>query len=277
MKKRNHEIGARIGRSIARSAATVAAILCFFCEAALAQITVAGPMSFDLTTSHLQAVQMQSSLISTSRILQQQSEYHKSTLRPAQTQATAARSAAPTNIGYTTASASPVSLVVGHDPNVSNELRGEVLSNIEHAAGADAARKIDRMLGDIQGTFAHAVSPYGLRNSDFGDVMSAYLVVMWMAANEQTALPPVSQVQGVRAQMRNLYSTGAQPPADARQRQLVAEALMYETCLAIGTRESGNAQAIRNMADSAQRKLAKNGFDMRNLALTDAGLTPRSR
>jgi len=58
---------------------------------------------------------------------------------------------------------------------------------------------------------------------------------------------------------------------------LVAEALMYETCLAIGTRESGNAQAIRNMADSAQRKLAKNGFDMRNLALTDAGLTPRSR
>ena len=42
-------------------------------QPASAQITVAGPMSFDLTTSHLQAVQMQSSLISTSRIMQQQS------------------------------------------------------------------------------------------------------------------------------------------------------------------------------------------------------------
>lgn len=274
MKKRSHEVGARIGRSIARGVA--AAILSLVCETAFAQITVAGPMSFDLTTSHLQAVQMQSSLISTSRILQQQSEYHKSALRPSQPQAMAGRPAAPSNVGYV-AGASPVSLVVAHDLHVSSELRSQVLTNIEHAAGADAARKIDRTLGDIQGTFARAVSPYGLHNDDFADVMSAYLVVMWMAANEKTALPAVSQVQGVRAQMRNLYSAGAQPPADARQRQLVAETLMYETCLAIGTRESGNAQAIRNMADSAQRKLAKNGFDMRNLALTDAGLTSRSR
>jgi hypothetical protein len=117
-----------------------------------------------------------------------------------------------------------------------------------------------------------------LHSDDFADVMAAYLVVMWMSANERTALPPVSNVQAVRAQMRQLYATGsAQPPADSRHRQLVAEALMYETCLAIGTRESGNAQAIRNLADTSQRKLARSGFDMRHLALTDAGLIANSR
>ena len=84
-------------------------------------------------------------------------------------------------------------------------------------------------------------------------------------------------MQAVRGQMRRLYANGAQPPVDVRQRQLVAETLMYETCLAIGTRESANPQAIRNMADSAQRKMSRNGFDMRRLALTDAGLTPRPR
>lgn len=273
MRTRNLEFFARVHRALAQTA-PAAAILAFGSPAALAQVTVAGPMSFDLTTSHLQAVQMQSSLISTSRILQQQSEYHKSALRPSSPQAMAGRSAAPTGTGYAASAAAPVSLFVGHDPRVSSELRGEVLANIEHAAGADAARRIDRTLGDIQGTFARAVSPYGLHTDDFADVMSAYLVVMWMAANEKTALPAVSQVQGVRAQMRSLYASGAQAPADARHRQLVAETLMYETCLAIGTRESGNMQAIRNLADSTQRKLAANGFDMHRLALTDAGLIP---
>jgi hypothetical protein len=242
-------------------------------QSACAQITVAGPMNFDLTTSHLQAVQMQSSLISTSRIMQQQSEYHRSTLRPSQPSV----SAAPRNAGYGAPVASAASLAIGRDPKVSGELRNEVFSNIEHAAGADTARKVDQTLGDIQATFSRAVSPYGLHNDDFADVMAAYLVVMWMAANERTTLPNVAQVQAVRSQMQRLYSNGAQPPVEPRQRQLVAETLMYETCLAIGTRENGSAQAIRNMADSTQRKLSRNGFDMRALALTDAGLVQRAR
>lgn len=244
---------------------------------AAAQITVAGPMNFDLMSSHLQAVQMQSSIISTSRILQQQNDYHKSTLRPSRAlppRAGAGYATAPPPVA---ASSAPV-LLIGHDPGVSKEMRGEVYSNIANAAGADTARKIDQTLGDIQGTFARAVSPYGLHNDDFADVMAAYLVVMWMSANERTALPPVSNVQAVRAQMHQLYATGsAQPPADSHHRQLVAEALMYETCLAIGTRESGNPQAIRNLADTSQRKLARSGFDMRHLALTDAGLIANSR
>ena len=163
---------------------------------AVAQITVAGPMNFDLMSSHLQAVQMQSSIISTSRILQQQNDYHKSTLRPSRA--------------------------------------------LPPRAGA-----------------GYATAPPPVTSS---------------------APPPVSNVQAVRAQMHQLYATGsAQPPADSHHRQLVAEALMYETCLAIGTRESGNAQAIRNLADTSQRKLARSGFDMRHLALTDAGLIANSR
>jgi hypothetical protein len=257
-----------------RQGLAVATMICLApWQTASAQITVAGPMNFDLTTSHLQAVQMQSSLISTSRIMQQQNEYHRSALGSSWPLASAATRSG----GYAAPVAALPSLTIAHDPRVSGELRNEVFSNIERATSADTARKVDQTLGDIQTTFSRAVSPYGLHNDDFADVMAAYLVVMWMAANERTALPNVAQVQAVRAQMQRLYSNGAQPPIEIRQRQLVAETLMYETCLAIGTRENGSAQAIRNMADSTQRKLARNGFDMRSLALTDAGLVQRTR
>lgn len=164
---------------------------------------------------------------------------------------------------------SPADLSVGHSRDVSAEVRQTFLAGVVRNNGQAIADDFDRQIGDVQSTFARAVAGYGLRANDFSDVMTAYMLMMWMAANQHMALPRIAQVNGVRAQLRPRL---AGKIADARQRQHVAEMMMYQACILIAAREQaeqGRPQLLRAAASAIERS---QGDQLRRLALTDQGL-----
>lgn len=176
-------------------------------------------------------------------------------------------------------SAASPNLTVGSDSSVSAQARQEFLDGLTQSSGQSVADDADRLFGDVRTTFSRMVAPYGLRSNDFGDIMAAYMVVMWMAANRQTELPQVSQVQAVRNQMRGFFASTLEGAGDPAHRQLLAETAMYQTCMAVAIREQAQSQAkpelLDTMAAAIDRSMAEQGFQLRTLALTDQGFSKR--
>lgn len=185
--------------------------------------------------------------------------------------------AAPASTG---SSANFVDFHIDFNGQVSDRVRSDYIESLARANGDQAANN----LGDyyartsVHQLFAKAVAPYGLRGDDFADITTAYLVVMWMAAND-AALPSASDVQGVRSQIREILSFEDSVPARADERQKAAESLIYQTVTLIKVREEAQAQNneafLSHLADSAQASMAKQKFDLRGLAMTRDGLVQR--
>ncbi|MEP7042825.1 MAG: DUF6683 family protein [Dokdonella sp.] len=170
-------------------------------------------------------------------------------------------------------------LVVASNPAVTAQARQAFIGGLSRNSGKAVADEADRLFGNVQTTFARMVAPYGLRSDDFADVMTAYMIVMWMSVNQQTELPQRSQVQAVRSQMRNSFVSAAGKVSDARQRQLMAEAVMYQTCMAVAIREQAQAQSkpelLSSLASAINQNMSTGGISLASMALTDQGLVRR--
>lgn len=168
-------------------------------------------------------------------------------------------------------------LGISSDPGISAGVRRAFIGELAKSGGEAQASKVDNLFGNVHATFARAVRPYGLSADDLSDVMTAHLLVLWMAANQQTTLPTPAQVQAVRRQMVRVFAAKAGAIPDGGQRQSVAEYLMYETCLAILTREQiqSNPKLLATVADAADKKLLGQGISARTLELTERGLVHR--
>jgi len=165
---------------------------------------------------------------------------------------------------------------IADDAAVSEQARQAFLSGLVANSGQAAADEVDQRFGNIRTTFRRVVSPYGLSADNFADVMTAYVVIMWMAANRQVDLPQVAQVQGVRRQMQSAL---AGKLSDAAKRQLVAETMMYQTCVAVAAREEaqakGNVQILDQLSNALDRSGGNGAQQLRQMALTNQGLVSR--
>lgn len=169
---------------------------------------------------------------------------------------------------------------VRFDDAVSRDARRDYIAEVERSSGRDAARALDAWYDqhDARALLGEAMAPYGLRGDDFGDITTAWLVVMWSIAN-QAPLPSAESVQAVRAQTRaSLFDNGGVPArADTRQRTL--EALVYQTVTLMQARASaeaaGDAAYLDALADSAQASMQRQRVDLRATAMTDAGMINR--
>lgn len=164
-------------------------------------------------------------------------------------------------------------LRVRYDPAVSRAAEREYLANLEKNVSPKAAQAFGAYFArkPMHSQFDIAAGPYGLRKDDLADVSTAYFVVMWMTANR--APPPTrAQVDGVRRQLGQGIGATASLLAGARQRQQMAEMMMYKLVSTILLREeaqrAGNDGVLKQLADAAQRD---SGMDMRHTRLTDAG------
>ncbi|HEX7769245.1 MAG TPA: hypothetical protein VF422_04365 [Dokdonella sp.] len=171
-------------------------------------------------------------------------------------------------------------LVVAFDPIVSRDVREDYIAAIERSSGAQAARGLERYYEthDVHDQLREAIGPYGLRGDDLGDVTTAWLVVMWMIAND-APLPTAAIVQGVRDQTRFALLARGGLPEDGAERQRQLEALAYQTVTLIRARESaqasGNQAFLDQLADSAQSTMRDRHLDLRAMALTEDGLVRR--
>lgn len=175
---------------------------------------------------------------------------------------------------------SDAEFAVHFDPRVSREVREDYIAEVERLSGAKAARGLDDYYtaNDVHALLRTAVAPYGLRTDDLGDVTTAWLVVMWMTAN-QASLPALDVVRGVRTQTRAALLDAGRVPAGAEERQRVLETLAYQTVTLISVREStqasGNQAYLAELADSAQASMRRQDFDLRAMALTRTGMVRR--
>lgn len=187
------------------------------------------------------------------------------------------RASTPRSMSSQQSGAAAPNLAVANDPAVSAQARQEFIAGLAQSSGQPVADEADRLFGDVRTTFSRMVAPYGLRSNDFGDIMAAYMVVMWMAANRQTELPQLPQVQAVRGQMRGFFASTLENAGDAAHRQLLAETAMYQTCMAVAIREQAQSQAkpelLDSMAAAIDRTMSEQGFQLRTLALTDQGFS----
>lgn len=120
--------------------------------------------------------------------------------------------------------------------------------------------------------FDDNVNAYGLRSGDVGDAMTAYWVIMWVAANQQP-LPNKRQVSAVREQLQaQLAQNREVVGADDARRQQIAETFIYEFLLMNTLRlDASNASERRQLSASATQQMSKFGLDVRNMRLTDSG------
>jgi hypothetical protein len=179
-----------------------------------------------------------------------------------------ARTALPTK-------SAPQALAIPHDPAVTKQVHDLYIGGLAASGGAAQAIQVDRRLGDIRSTFARMIAPFGLRADNLDDVMAAHMIVMWMAANQRSDVPPPAQAQAVRRQMRNVFASGAGAIPGTAQRQSVAEYVMYETCMTVLVRGElkSHPDLDRKVSDAVNAKMIGEGYALRDLALTDRGLT----
>ena len=165
-------------------------------------------------------------------------------------------------------------LALSFDPALTKQVHDAYIGSLAKSGGAAQASLVDQRLGNIHATFAHMVGPYGLRADTLDDVMAAHMIVMWMAANQQSRLPTPAQAQAVRRQMRNVFASGAGAIAAPTQRQSVAEYVMYESCMTVLVRGEVKAhpELDKKISDAVNAKMAGQGYSLRDLKLTDQGL-----
>jgi hypothetical protein len=175
--------------------------------------------------------------------------------------------------------ASADSWSVGTDVAISDQIREQYFNTVRQHYAANVAAHIMETYTKtpVRNAFLQAAGPYGLKDSDFRDVTTAYYVIGWLAAN-QAPNPTQAQVSSARTQIWSLLE--ANPLGlDARNRQIAAEQMMYEITSIAYARGEGEANRDRaglaRMASSTQAAFSKQGVDMMRLKLTNNGFEAR--
>jgi hypothetical protein len=176
-------------------------------------------------------------------------------------------------------SAAVASFAVPNDPAVSAQVRAAFLDNIRAHNSPQAAASIAATFQrkPVRAAYLEAASPYGITDLDLRDVTAAYLTIAWMTANK-APLPTRGQVQGLRRQVAEDLAKGS-VASDARARQITAEQMMYQIVSTIYARQeaekAGDGAALQRMADQTSAAFHAQKLNLRAVALTDRGFSPR--
>lgn len=168
---------------------------------------------------------------------------------------------------------------VGSNPDASEEARRGFIASIRRTSGDSVAQLIDEDLSrrGIRNAFRELTGRYGMRENDYADVFAAYMVSMWMIAND-APVPEAWRVQAVRDQADRMFERSGLE-GSAFDRQVTAETMMYELVAAIYGRQEaervGDAATIDRMAVLARRKFLPSNLDLTAMVLTGDGMVRR--
>lgn len=165
---------------------------------------------------------------------------------------------------------------IGDDPALSAEVRRELVDSLVARAGVDrATAEAELEARDFPGAFDARFSPIGLDRRELADVLAAQVIGLWSIVHDE----PFPTAEVARAVSRQLAASlpGRAEAVDPRRRQLVGEALINETVLALeardAARDAGRRDELRQMADAAQTNmLTRQAINLRKTRLTPQGL-----
>lgn len=168
---------------------------------------------------------------------------------------------------------------VGTDRSASVDAKRDFIASIRRTSGDRVADLISEDFDrrDVRAAFREIAGPYGLRPDDYGDVFTAYMIVMWMVANRAPA-PSRDVVQAVNAQSHDVLARDGLREGRI-ERQLVAEGMMYELVAATYGRQEaervGDVRTLSRMATLARNKFLRSNLDLTRMALGADGMVRR--
>lgn len=165
---------------------------------------------------------------------------------------------------------------IGSDPVLSAQVRKELLDTLYARTKFDpvqAERELDSR--DVHGEFVRQLGKLGLVPDNLPDLLAGHLIAMWTIVHD-APLPGREIAAALSRQFLGLIA-GSPQAADPAKRQLMGEALLYETALTLeaqhAAREIGDKAKLREMAESAQKNLlGQRGINLRKTRLTASGM-----
>ncbi|HNR90896.1 MAG TPA: hypothetical protein PKO41_00590 [Dokdonella sp.] len=165
---------------------------------------------------------------------------------------------------------------IGDDPALSAEVRRELVDSLVARGGVGREQaEAELAARDVAADFERRFAPLGLDRRELPDVLAAQIIGMWSIVHD--AAFPSADI--ARALSRQLASSlpGRAEAVDPRKRQLVGEALIHETVLALEARDAaraaGRRSELKQMAESAQRNmLNRQAINLRKTQLTPQGM-----
>lgn len=179
------------------------------------------------------------------------------------------------------AAARPGSTRYTPSPQVSAELKAALLQKASQALGPEAGPKLVAAFAnrDPVALWANAMARNGLHPNDVADVLASYFVLNWCMANRADLSTP--QVIAVRDQMQRAVASGKVVQLPDAGRQIVAETAMFEfdiqSAVYANALHQHDQAALQKLGDAAEQRFqAEEKIDLRNLAITPEGLTPKA-
>lgn len=173
-----------------------------------------------------------------------------------------------------------VSLAFRRDPDVTRRIHADLVQRVSRA-DAEAGRVLAQDLSRRDPLVAATpdLRRYGLNTGDAVDAVAIYFLAMWGVANNHKAVMTADQARGARAHVARTVDFASLNLDAPAVRQRFAEPLIYQGLLmdaAIEQAQSSGDQARQQtLSDAAHRLMLDMGLDMRRLALTRDGFTPR--
>jgi len=172
--------------------------------------------------------------------------------------------------------AAPHRYAIGVDPALSAQVRRELLDTLRartHFDPEEAERELAAR--DMHAEFIRRFGDLGLVPDNLPDLLAGHFIAMWTVVHDA----PIPGRDTAAALVRQFTDLIAPSPlaADAGKRQLMGEALLYESVLTLeaqeAARSAGNKAALKEMAESAQRNfLAQRSINLRKTRLTKTGM-----
>ena len=131
------------------------------------------------------------------------------------------------------------------------------------------------MNNDIDAVYARLAADGGLSPNDVADVMTSYLVLAWMIANNDTSATPAA-ARAAREKVAVLLAQSGALHNPATRTQVAEELKILFCVIQSGWQSARKEGNVAQYSDGINRMLrAQNGEDLRRLALTPAGFRTR--
>lgn len=165
---------------------------------------------------------------------------------------------------------------IGADPMLSAQVRKELLATLRARAQLDPAQAEQELNSrDVHAEFISQFDEIGLAPDNLPDLLAGHLIAMWVVVHD-AALPGRDAATALARQFATQIA-GSPQAADPAKRQLMGEALLYETVLTLealhAARDAGDTAKLKEMAESAQRNiLNQRSINLRKTRLTASGM-----